>query len=94
MFVLKSTHEKLIQAEKQRCADIVSQMSEQIADLRKLVFVPTPSHLETLPVRQANAILDGVEVMPRADQKAEEQALAEANRILSGDYDRFEEEVF
>lgn len=94
MFILKSTHQKLIDAETKRSADVISQMQEQISDLRRLVFVPTPTHIETLPVREANAVLDGVEALPKADPKAEAEGLAEANRILSGDYDRFDEEAF
>jgi hypothetical protein len=91
MFVLKSTHEKLLQAEKVRCESVVAQMQEQIADLRRLVFVPTPTPSETLAVRTANAILDGQEVMPKEDARREEEELAEANRILSGQYDNVEE---
>lgn len=90
MFILRSTHEKLIQAEKARCEAVVAQMQEQIADLRKLVFVPTPSPLETLPVRTVNAVLDGAEVMPQ-DDEAREAEMREANRILSGEYDNHEE---
>lgn len=90
MFVLRSTHEKLIQAEKARCEAVVAQMQEQIADLRKLVFVPTPSPLETLPVRVANAVIDGLEVMPQ-DDAAREAEMREANMILSGAYDNIEE---
>jgi hypothetical protein len=90
MFILRSTHEKLIQAERARCEAVVAQMQEQIADLRKLVFVPTPTQIETLPVRVANAILDGQEVMPQ-DDAAKEAEMREANRILSGAYDNVEE---
>lgn len=91
MFVFKSTHEKLLEAEKSHCTAIISQMQEQIADLRRLVFVPTPTPAETLAVRTANAILDGVETMPREDAEREAAELAEANRILSGQYDNVEE---
>jgi hypothetical protein len=91
MFVLKSTHEKLIQAEKQRCDDVVAQMQARIQDLSRLVFVSEPTHEQTLPIRAANAILDGVEVMPKRDEKLEADELAEANRILSGEYSNSEE---
>lgn len=91
MFVFRSTHEKLIKAEKERCADLLLAMQEQIKDLRRLVFVPTPTHAETLPIRAANAILDGQEVMPTLDPEKEATELAEANRILSGNYDNIEE---
>lgn len=90
MFILRSTHEKLIQAEKARCEAVVAQMQEQISDLRKLVFVPTPTPSETLAVRTANAILDGQEVMPQDNAQIEAE-MREANRILSGEYSNSEE---
>lgn len=90
MFILKSTHTALLDAERKHCADLVAQMSEQISDLRKLVFVPAPTHMETLSVRTANAILDGNEVLPKEDPQREADDLAEANRILSGQYDDVE----
>lgn len=91
MFLLKSTHEKLIQAEKSRCESVVAQMQEQIADLRRLVFVPEATPEQTLPIRAANAILDGQEVIPTRDAEQDAKDLAEANRILSGSYDNVEE---
>jgi hypothetical protein len=90
MFILRSTHEKLIHAEKARCEAVVAQMQEQISDLRKLVFMPTPTQIETLPIRTANAILDGQEVMPQ-DDALKEAEMREANRILSGEYSNSEE---
>jgi hypothetical protein len=91
MFVLRSTHQKLLSAEKAHHESLIAQMQEQIADLRRLVFVPTPTPAETHPIRLANAILDGVEVMPKVDPEQEAADLAEANRILSGQYDNQEE---
>lgn len=90
MFILRSTHEKLIQAEKARCEAVVAQMQEQISDLRKLVFVPTPTQAQEHPIRLANAIIDGQEVMPQ-DDAAKEAEMREANMILSGAYDNVEE---
>lgn len=90
MFILRSTHEKLIQAEKARCEAVVAQMQEQIEDLRRLVFMPTPTPAQEHPVRVANAILDGQEVMPQ-DDAAKEAEMREANRILSGEYSNSEE---
>jgi len=90
MFVLRSTHEKLLQAERAHSQAVVAQMQEQIADLRRLVFVPTPTQIETLPARVANAILDGQEVMPQ-DDAAKEAEMREANRILSGEYSNSED---
>lgn len=91
MFILKSTHRALLTLERERSDALVSQMQEQISDLRRLVFVPTPTPAETLPVRLANAVLDGVEVMPKSDPEQDSEDLAEANRILSGTYDRVED---
>lgn len=90
MLVLRSTHEKLLKAERDRCDAVLAQMREQIADLRKLVFVPEASHAQEHPIRLANAILDGQEVMPDESEKREEE-MREANRILSGEYSNVEE---
>lgn len=91
MFILKSTHKALLAAERSRCEAVVAQMREQISDLRRLVFVPEATADQTLPIRAANAILDGQEVIPTRDDEQDAKDLAEANRILSGQYDNVEE---
>lgn len=91
MLILKSTHERILAAEKAGLEAVIVSLQDQIADLRRLVFVPKPTHAEEFPIRAANAILDGQEVMPTIDPEQEKRELEEANRILSGDYDRVEE---
>lgn len=91
MFVLKSTHERILETERTSHKAVVSALEARIADLSRLVFVQTPSRSEEHPLRVANAILDGVEVMPKVDPEQEAAELAEANRILSGEYSNTEE---
>lgn len=90
MFILRSTHEKLVQAEKARCEAVVAQMEKRLEDLSRLVFVPTPTQAQEHPIRLANAIIDGQEVMPQDDARIEAD-MREANRILSGEYSNSEE---
>ena len=91
MFVLKSTHEKMLEMQRQHYEAALVALHERLDDLRKLVFIEKPTHAQEHPIRVANAILDGQEVMPTTDPKQEEADLAEANRILSGSYDSIEE---
>ena len=76
MFMLLSTHKALMKLK-----------DEQIADLKRIVFPGEPTHADLLQTRVENAILDGQPVLPQRDEKAEAEDLAEANRILSGQYD-------
>ena len=89
MFVLKSTHNREVALYE----SVITSLKEQIDDLRKLVFVSEPSETQTLPIRAANAILDGQEVIPTTDPRKDAEDLAEANRILSGEYDQFNEDI-
>lgn len=87
MFVLHSTHKLVVAGYEARIAELHS----QIADLKRLVFVSEPSHAEQLPIRMANAVLDGDEVLPQKDETLE-YAQREAARIFSGEYDYVEGE--
>lgn len=91
MFVLKSTHERILATEREANKAVVQALEARISDLSRLVFIPAPSRSEEHPIRVANAILDGVEVMPKVDASQEAEEIAEANRILSGMSDRFED---
>lgn len=90
MFVLKSTHEKLMSLQREHYEAALVTLHERIDDLRKLVFVEKPTWEQEHPIRVANAVLDGQEVMPDEDERRE-QEMREANRILSGAYDNVEE---
>jgi len=93
MILLRSTHEKIIQAydralssEKESHKAVVAALEARIADLRAMVFVSAPSHSEEFPARVVNAVLDGRETMPQENEDLEAE-MREANRILSGEYD-------
>lgn len=90
MLMFKSTHTALLKAEARRCTDLLAQKDELIAELRKLVFIPVATHEALLPARTANAVLDSLDVQPQLTAEMEND-LAEANRIISGDYDRAED---
>ncbi len=87
MFMLASTHAAIIASYESRVAELHS----QIADLKRLVFVIEPTHAEQLPIRMANAVIDGNEVLPQKDETLE-YAQREAARIFSGEYDYVEVE--
>ncbi len=88
MFVRRSTLTQVKALYEARISDLRS----QIADLRRLVFVPEQTHAATLPSRAANAVLDGDEVLPQKDETLE-HAQREAVRIFSGEYEFVDEEA-
>lgn len=90
MILLRSTHERILKAERDAAQVVVASYEARIQDLRSLVFTSEPTRLETLPIRTVNAILDGVEVLPNENESLEKD-MAEANRIFSGAYDAVEE---
>lgn len=86
MFISQSRHTELVRVLTEQYESRLSELQNQISDLRRLVFMPNPTRAETLPVREANAVLDGHEVLPMADEETEER-VREINRLISGDYD-------
>lgn len=90
MFVLRSTHTAALKQAEESHRAVIAALEARISDLHKLVFVQAPTREQEHPIRVANAVLDGTEVMPQENERLEEE-MREANRILSGSYDAVEE---
>lgn len=98
-FVTKSYHKEVVENQKnllefslRQHEALVKVLKEQLADLRKLVFVPTSATNIPEEAREVDQVLTGLDskqVEPDPDQIQREEDARQIDAILSGAYEGF-----
>lgn len=92
MFISKKTHETIVALLTEQYEARLSTLSDQVQDLKRLVFTPTSSYDIPKVAREADAILSVSESPANPEQSDSAEAdFREAELVLSGNY---EEELF
>ena len=90
MFVLRSTHREMIKTLCDQYESRISQLQDQVSDLRRMVFSPTSATQIPLVHLEADAVMSQKEEAFEVDaNEADKLAflLREQDRIFSGEHE-------